>query len=59
MLVIAHRLSTIKNADQIIVLEKGKIKSKGNHEELLKEEGLYKDMWTAHIGAKLWAVNQE
>ena len=59
LLVIAHRLSTIKSADQIIVLEKGKIKSKGTHEKLLKEGGLYKDMWTAHIGAKLWAVNQE
>lgn len=59
LLVIAHRLSTIKNADQIIVLEKGKIKIKGTHEELLKKGGLYKDMWTAHIGAKLWAANQE
>ena len=59
LLVIAHRLSTIKNSDQIIVLQKGKIQSKGTHEELLKKEGLYKDMWTAHIGAKLWAVNQE
>ncbi len=59
LLVIAHRLSTIKNADQIIVLEKGKIKTKGTHEELLEKGGLYKDMWTAHIGAKLWAANQE
>ena len=59
MLVIAHRLSTIKNADQIIVLEKGKIRSRGTHEELLRERGLYKDMWEAHIGAKLWAANQE
>ncbi len=59
LLVIAHRLSTIKNADQIVVLEKGKIKITGTHEELLREKGLYKDMWTAHIGSKLWAVNQE
>jgi ATP-binding cassette, subfamily B, bacterial IrtA/YbtP len=59
LLVIAHRLSTIKNANQIIVLEKGKIRSKGTHEELLKERGLYEDMWKAHIGAKLWAANQE
>jgi len=43
-LVIAHRLSTIKNADEILVLDKGEIIERGTHEELLaKSEGLYKD----------------
>ncbi|AUM88341.1 multidrug ABC transporter permease [Clostridium botulinum] len=59
LLVIAHRLSTIRNADLIIVMEKGCILNTGTHEELLKECQLYKDMWQAHIGAKKWAANSE
>lgn len=59
LLVIAHRLSTIRNADPIIVMEKGCIVDIGTHEELLKECELYKDMWQAHIGAKKWAANNE
>lgn len=44
-LVIAHRLSTIINADQIIVLEQGRIVEKGRHHELLANHGLYRQMW--------------
>jgi len=44
-LVIAHRLSTVVNADQIIVLEAGKIAERGTHLELLDKEGLYASMW--------------
>lgn len=40
-IVIAHRLSTIQNADEIIVLEKGEIKERGKHQELLDQGGLY------------------
>jgi ABC-type multidrug transport system fused ATPase/permease subunit len=40
-LVIAHRLSTIRNADEIIVLSKGEIIERGNHEELLKNQSAY------------------
>lgn len=40
-LVIAHRLSTIKRADEIIVLSKGEIKERGNHEELMASKGMY------------------
>ena len=43
--VIAHRLSTIINADQIIVLEHGKIVERGTHNELLSQNGLYAQMW--------------
>jgi len=41
VIVVAHRLSTVKNADQIIVLEKGKIIESGNHETLTNKKGAY------------------
>ncbi|MEO8459598.1 MAG: ATP-binding cassette domain-containing protein, partial [Dokdonella sp.] len=44
-LVIAHRLSTIINADQIIVLEHGKIVERGNHDQLLASSGRYAQLW--------------
>lgn len=58
LLVIAHRLSTIQNADQIIVLEKGRIAALGTQEYLLENCPLYQSMWRAHIGAKNWAVSK-
>ena len=57
LLVIAHRLSTIQNADNIVVLRQGNILAQGTQAELLETCPLYRDMWTAHIGAKSWAVS--
>ena len=45
-IVIAHRLSTIRKADQILVIENGRIAERGNHEELIASEGRYYDLYT-------------
>ena len=52
VLVIAHRLSTITGADQIVVVNGGRIQDVGTHGELLKNCPLYQEMWRAHMGAK-------
>ena len=44
--VIAHRLSTVRNADEIIVLEKGSVIERGNHEELMAKKGRYYKLYT-------------
>ncbi len=49
-IIIAHRLSTIMNADEIIVLERGKIAQTGKHFELIRKEGIYKELWNLQKG---------
>ena len=44
-IIIAHRLSTIRNADMIVVLKDGVIAQKGTHDELMEQEGTYKDLY--------------
>jgi len=49
VLIIAHRLNTIRSANNILVMDKGKIIQQGTHNELIKQEGLYKELWNATI----------
>lgn len=49
---VAHRLSTIMHADNIVVLERGKVAEQGTHEQLLKEKGLYYALWRQQIAEK-------
>jgi len=49
-LIIAHRLSTLRHSDKIIVLKNGSIAESGTHDELLKETGIYADLWNVQIG---------
>ena len=52
LIVIAHRLSTITDSDRIFVIKDGNVNSSGTHEELLRQNGLYSEMWNAHIAVK-------
>jgi ATP-binding cassette, subfamily B, multidrug efflux pump len=50
--IIAHRLSTIRNADQILVLDRGRIVEKGNHDQLMESKGKYYQMYQLQLGNK-------
>ena len=52
LIVIAHRLGTIRNADNIVVVENGKIAAQGKNEQLIKDCPLYAKMWQAYLGVR-------
>jgi ATP-binding cassette subfamily B protein len=60
VIVIAHRLSTIRKMDRIIVLEEGKIREEGSHDELLKRpDSLYQKLWNLQAGGFIPAITEE
>ena len=59
VIVIAHRLSSIREANQILVLQEGRIAERGVHAELLDKGGVYWRMWDAYMDAALWIIEKE
>lgn len=57
IIMIAHRLKTVRNADQIIVVDKGRIVQKGKHDELMKQDGIYKNFITGRKKAVSWKIS--
>lgn len=56
VLMIAHRLSSITDADDILVIDKGKIAEQGTHLELINKKGLYNTMWNEYQQAVRWTI---
>lgn len=58
LIVVAHKLSTIQSADQILVLDRGEIIERGDHESLLALNGRYNTLWSYRAQAARWRVGQ-
>lgn len=57
IIMIAHRLKTVRHADQIIVVDKGQIVQKGRHEDLIGQEGIYKNFVSGRKQAVSWKIS--
>ena len=56
VIMIAHRLKTIRNANQILVLNNGKIEQCGTHDILVNQDGLYKNLVNAKVTSESWGL---
>lgn len=59
VLMIAHRLTSITDADQILVIDKGRIAEQGTHDELIKKQGIYNHMWNEYRQSVCWTIGKE
>ena len=59
VIMIAHRLSTVRNANKIVVLDKGRLIEEGSHDELLARGGKYFDMWTMYTQTLDWKMSRK
>ncbi len=59
VLMIAHRLTSVQDADEILVIDKGKIAEQGTHSELIGKEGLYTKMWNEYQQSVKWTIGKE
>ena len=53
ILMISHQLSVAATCDRVLVMDKGKIVQEGNHNDLVKEDGLYKQLWERELATKI------
>lgn len=56
VIMVAHRLSTIRDADQIVVFDRGRLSESGRHDELLAAQGRYSELWRHYEQAQNWAL---
>ena len=56
VLMIAHRLKTVRNADQILVLDQGRIVQRGTHNELIAQDGIYRDFVSERMASNQWTL---
>ena len=59
VLMIAHRLSSVNDADNILVIDKGKVAEQGTHTELIQQQGIYNHMWNEYQQSVRWTIRKE
>ena len=59
IIMIAHRLKTVRNADQILVINKGQIAEQGTHEELMRKNGIYSSFIAERSKAAAWKLGKQ
>ena len=56
VLMIAHRLKTVRGADQILVVDQGRVVQKGTHDELIRQAGIYRDFVSERTESSRWTL---